>query len=358
MDLKLPGHLSGGYLATKRLVFLLALALIGFMMLTACGNNKKANEADISDPVYESDPGVKSLTEQIKNTPENAGLFFERGKKLHKLQYDSLALRDFKTATTLDSNKAEYYSAIGDLLFENKDLAGSVIWIQKALAKNPEDKNARLKIAKLFLYLQDYQKSFAEINKVLRKNPYDPEAYFLKGMIYKDLRDTAKAISSFQTVIQVAPEYRPAILQMGLLYSAKQDPIALRYLDNAYKMDSNDVFPVFARGVFYQQNNDYVNAKAEYKKCILRNRHYVDAYFNMGYILLQQDSLEKAYRQFDLAAKIDPRNPTIYYNRGLCSEMMDSTKKAIDDYRLAASIDTSYPSPKEALKRLKVKENK
>jgi tetratricopeptide (TPR) repeat protein len=187
----------------------------------------------------------------------------------------------------------------------------------------------------------------------MRKNVYDPEAYFIKGMVYKDMKDTAKAISSFQTAVQVAPDYKDAIVQLGLMFTAKKDPIGLKYLETAYAMDTTDVFPVYAIGVYYQDINDYPQAKEQYRRCIIRNRHYADAFFNMGYILMQQDSAAKAWRQYDMVTKIDPLNASAYYNRGICSEMMDSLKNAVNDYQQAARLDTGYTSPRDALKRLK-----
>lgn len=326
--------------------------LCWIVFITGCKNNTAKQDTGSTDPILQSDPKLKKITEKINNAPNDAALYFLRGTLLHKMQLDSLAVKDYKRAAALDTGRAEYYSAVGNLLFENKDIAGSVEWLQKAIAIDPADKKAHLKIAKLFLYTRDYPKAFAEINVVLRKNVYDPEAYFLKGMLYKDMKDTGKAISTFLTAVQVAPDYREAILQLGLLYSAKKDPIALKYLDNAYLVDTTDVLPIFAKGVYYQNMKDYATAKEEYHKCIVRNRHYADAYFNMGYILMQEDSLEKAWRQYDIVTKIDPTNPTGYYNRGIVSEMMDSVRNAVTDYKLAASLDTAYKSPREALKRL------
>jgi tetratricopeptide (TPR) repeat protein len=325
------------------------------LLFISCKNNTEKTAADTSNPVCQSDPKLRGMTEQISGSPKDATLYFQRGTMLRKLRYDSLALKDYKMASALDSNKAEYYSAVGDLLFENKDLTGSVVWLKKALAKNPDDKKSRLKMAKMFLYLQDFPHAFKEINTVLRVDVHNPEAYFLKGMVYKYMKDTAKAISSFETSVQEDPEFHESIIQLGLMYSAKKDPISLKYMDNAFKIDSTDVFPIFAKGVFYQDNGNIAAAKAEYAKCILKNRHYVDAYFNIGYLLMQEDSTQKAWRQYNLVTKIDPSNSTAYYNRGVCSEAMDSMKNAIDDYRMAVSLDTAYKSPKEALKRLKLR---
>ena len=329
--------------------------LAGIMLFIACNSHNHTTAPADTDPVLNTDPNLKKLTEKIHNSPNDAVLYYNRGNMLQRMQMDSLAFKDFRTAASLDTNNAEYLSAIGNLLFEDRDLTGSIVWLQKAIDKNPTDQKAHLKIAKLFLYIKDYPKSFAEINIVLRKNVFSPEAYFLKGMLYKDMKDTAKAISNFLTARQYAPDYHDALIQLGVLYIAKKDPIALEYLNDAFIADSSDVFPIYARGMYYQQTKDYEKAKEEYKKCIILNNHYVDAYFNMGFVYMQQDSVKKAYHQYDIVTKIDPRNPTGYYNRGYCSEAMDSLRNAVADYRMAASMDTAYKSPKLALQRLGVK---
>ena len=327
--------------------------ILGFVLFISCKNGTAP--ASNPDPIFSSDPRLKNITEQINKSPKDAALYFERGRMLHRLRIDTLALKDFKTAATLDTSQAQYFSAVGDMLFENKDVTGSIEWIQKAINKNPEDPRAHLKISKLFLCLKDYPHAFSEINIALRHNPHNAEGYFLKGMVYKDIKDTAQALSSFETSRQEDPDYRDAIIQIGLIYSSKNNPIALKYFDDAFSKDSTDVMPVFAKGVFYQNNKEYEKAKEEYRKCVLRNSRYVDAYFNMGYLLMQEDSVEKSFRQYDIVTKISPLNAPAYYNRGLCNEMMGKTKEAMADYRQARGLDTVYVLPKEALKRLGVK---
>jgi tetratricopeptide (TPR) repeat protein len=340
-----------GYLskfATMKSLWIKLLPLLFVIAIAACKNNASKN----TDKVFQH-PALKGLTEEIDKNPKDAGLYYKRGRALHNLELDSLALTDFKKAVSLDSSKGEYFSAVGDLMFEHKDIAGSLPWIEHAIKLNPKDESAHLKLAKLFFYTKDYTKAFAEINTVLRQDVYNPEGYFLKGMIYKDLKDTAHAVSSFQTAVQVAPDYREAVVQLGLMYSMKKDVLALQYFDNAFKLDSNDVFPLFAKGVFYQNMNDFETAKQAYTKVILTDRDYTDAYLNMGYILLQQDSVEKAKRQFDLVTQLQPDDAEAYYNRGLCSELMGNKQEAIKDYEQALVFAKDYKEPAEGLKRLK-----
>ncbi len=325
-------------------------ALCFLLIFSACGDNNNQNTTQ-SHPAFQL-PEVQAMTSRINKDPQNARLWFQRGLVLQQLRHDTLALNDFKKAVSLDSTKAEYFSAIGDLMFEHQDIDGSVAWIEKAVKLNPDDPTARLKIAKMMIFMKDYPKAFSEINTVLRQNAMVPEGYFLKGIIYKELKDTAKAISSFQTAVQVDPDYRDAIIQLGTIHSSKKDPIALQYFNNAFRLDTTDVFPLYARGMYYQQLGEYEKAKEEYRKSIHYNSDYINSFFATGWILLQQDSLEKAWRQFDIVTKLEPTDAEAYYNRGLASELMGKTQDALADYKQAVIFDETYKEAQEGVRRL------
>lgn len=335
------------FASMKRTLSVLALA----MLFMACGEK----QTDEENSLFNTEPALKGISAEIKKHPEKADLYFERASILDQMELDTLALEDYKKAISLDSTKAEYYSAIGDMLFEHKEVESSVVWLEKALALNPNDKRAHLKLAKMFLFIKEYNKAFAEINTVLRQDVYNPQGYFLKGMIYKDMKDTAKAISNFQTAAEVAPDFREAVLQLGIMYSGMNDKTALQYYDKAFAMDSTDVFPLYGKGVYYQNREDYEQAKIEYIKTIKQDRYYVNAYYNIGYIYMQQDSLEKAMRQYDIITKLEPDNPEGYLNRGLCYELMGRKEEAIIDYKQALVFDEDYKDAKEGLARLVAK---
>lgn len=319
------------------------------MLMVACGDDTEQVE---DNPLFKREPALNKVTEEIKKNPENAQLYFERAVLLDRLEIDSLAIKDYKKAISLDSTRAEYYSAIGDMLFEHKDLDGSVLWLERALRVNPDDKTAHLKLAKMFLYIEEYNKALTEINTVLRQDVYHPEGYYLKGMVYKSLSDTNKAISNFMTALQVQPDHRDAMIQLGIMHGMKGDPIALKYYDNAYALDTMDVFPLYGRGVYYQDRGDYEMAKREYINAILKDRNYTSTYYNLGYIYMQQDSLDKAFRQYDILTKLDPTDAEAYFNRGLAYEAMGKKAEAIIDYKQALVFDPNYKDPQEGLKRL------
>lgn len=330
--------------------FWLRYVPVFLIMLFLFSCQQTVQDTTKDDPVFKL-PQLKPISEKLANDPSNATLYYQRGVLLHKMQKDTLALDDFNKAVKLDSTKAEYFSAIGDLMFEHKDLQGSVRWLAKAIQLNPNDPKAHLKLAKMQVFLKEYKNAFAEINTVLRQDAMNAEGYFLKGIIYKNLFDTTRAISSFLTALQVMPDYKDPIMQLGLLYSYKKNPVALKYFDNAYRLDSKDVSPIYAKGMYYQEQKKYEEAKGFYKECIVKDITFADAYFSMGWILMQQDSLTQAKKQYDLATKQNPTNAAAYYNRGLCSELMGNKKEALADYKQALTFDDKYQEAKEAIKR-------
>ena len=324
------------------------------LLMTACNifSDKKSNTSSTNEP--ESNV-IENLNAEIASQPKNATLYYKRGIAYKSFKQDSLALIDFQECTRLDSTVAKYFSAVGDLLFEHKDISGSVKWFEKALSLNPDDEKAHLKMAKLFLYIEEFPKAFVEINTVLKGNVYNAEAYFLKGMCYKSMKDTNKAISSFQTAVQTDPKFVDAHLQLALIYDNKKDAIALKYFENAYKVDTNNLEPLYGQAMFWQKQQNFTEAKKVFRRMILRDRSYAKSYYNTGWMLMQEDSTEKAIRQFDIAIQNKPDYADAYYNRGICKEILEKYQEALEDYNQAISFNSDYLPYKEAQQRVSKK---
>jgi tetratricopeptide (TPR) repeat protein len=327
---------------------LLATFSFFIFFVTAC-QFFSTKKNDRQQPTH---PALDAINKKINEQPKDATLYYKRGSVYHQLTQDSLALVDFKQAIQIDSTKAEYYSAIGELLFEHKDISGSVPYFEKAIALNPNDETAHLKMAKLFLYIAEYPKAFNEINTVLRSNVYNPEAYFLKGMCYKGMKDTNKAISSFQTCVQTEPKYAEGHLQLAFIYEAKKNPLALQYFENAFRADSSNLEPLYGAGMFWQNQEKYEEAKKVFRRIITINKDYEKSYYNLGWIYMQQDSLEKAIRQFNVAVQVKPDYADAYYNRGLCNELLQNIVEAKQDYEQCLNLDTEHTMAKKALQML------
>jgi tetratricopeptide (TPR) repeat protein len=301
------------------------------------------------------DEELQTLSAKIKETPKDALLYFSRGQYYQKTKQDSLAVADYIKAVELDSTKSKYYSAAANLLFDLKDKR-SIPYLQKAIAINPNDVVAQLKIARIQCYTQNYPEAFKSINTVLRADVYNYEAYFLKGICYKDMGDTVSAMSSFQTASRISPENPDPYLQLGLLMSNKDVKQAVLYFENSFKADTNNVEPLNGIGMLYQQRQNNDLAKKAFIKCIEAKPGFAKAYYNIGCILMDEDSIPKAQRNFDIAVKHDPQYEEAYYNRGLCKEIQKDMAGALQDYEQAALTNPDFQLALDAKKRLGAKQ--
>jgi tetratricopeptide (TPR) repeat protein len=294
---------------------------------------------------------LQALNDKIKAEPNNAALFFARAKYYEANKKDSLAIEDFLQASLLDSAESKYYSAAAKILFDKKD-PRCVPLIQKALQKNPNDIDACLKIGTILFYEKKYSDAFLYINKVLKADMYNADAYFLKGMCYKEMGDTTIAMSSFETANKMNPKFVDPLLEMANLVSAKSDKEAIAYFEKAFQADTTNVDPINGIAMMYEKKKDFMNAKKYLKLCIEKNLHFAKAHYNLGCILMDEDSLDKAIRCFNIAITNDAQYADAYFNRGLCKETMNNTTEALADYKQALIFDDSYQPAVEGIKRL------
>jgi tetratricopeptide (TPR) repeat protein len=333
-------------LVQKRILSLkyLFIVVLQLVLFSSCNDTIKKDEK----------ANVKALSDKIIKEPKNAQLYYERGLAYAKEKKDTAAIEDLAKAIELDSTKAKYYKTAGDILYRNKSYAASMGFFQKASGLDPGDTDNQLKLANMFYLTKVYPKAFHTINVVLRKDPYNYDAFFLKGLVYKDMLDTANAILSFQSAAQLKPEVQDAYMQLAFITANKNTDLAKQYFMNAYKADTNNMEPLNGVGLLYQAKGDNAEAKKVFTDIIVRSMNYEKAYYNMGCVLMDEDSMEKASRQFSYAIKNKPDYVDAYFNRGLCYEKLARRDEAIADYKSCLQLDDSYQLAIDAMKKLGV----
>jgi tetratricopeptide (TPR) repeat protein len=90
---------------------------------------------------------------------------------------------------------------------------------------------------------------------------------------------------------------------------------------------------------------------------IAQNPQYDKAYFNLGFIYIEQDSIDKAYRMFDYAIKVSPAYAEAYYYRGLCTLQKGNKEQAASDFRQALTLKPDYELAQRELNNLTQKSN-
>lgn len=349
--------------------FTLTLTVQGFFFSGCSCNHSKTPVTDSTGIDTIISPLIKGLTEKIKENPANPENYYQRSLAFLQLHSIKNAYSDMQRAIMLDSSNAKYYLAITDIYLTGGYADGAIESLNTLIRREPDNQEAITKLSKVYYYEKDYNNSLKQILTLLKKDENNAEAYFILGMNYKEMKDTAKAIAAFQKAVQRKENFYDAYMQLGLLHAQIKSKTAPQYFDNAIRLDSTSAEAYYAKAKYYQDaametkkkgnassvTQDIETSKKIYRKLILKDPQYENAYFNLGFIYLQQDSIDKAYKYFDFAIKVSPRYAEAYYYRGLCSEIKGNTVQAKSDIENALALKPGYILAEEELKNLSKK---
>ncbi len=234
--------------------YLVFISTVVFISLASCGNEGPAD--------YSTKEKIRAALIANPNNPEalhaRAKMFISESK------VDS-ALIDVLDALDQDSSKSEYFVTLGDIYLVKNQTRYTRQALEKAIKLEPDSKNAHMKLAELFLYVEMRQEAINEINEVLKRDKNNPKAHYLKGIIYKESGDTALAISSFLTTTEQDPKYLLAFEQLGLIFASSGNPRAINFYETAIKLDPKNSLTRYNLGIFYQENGATDKASEVYK---------------------------------------------------------------------------------------------
>lgn len=121
---------------------------------------------------------------------------------------------------TVGASSVEVRSAAA--LYAQKDYAGAMEMLKKALKKNPKDIDALHKIAVLCYDLNDIDNAFKYIDKAIKYTKKDdpslPVCYGTKASFYLDIKDTASALKTYDIAISIDPSQKEVLLDRAILF--------------------------------------------------------------------------------------------------------------------------------------------
>ncbi|MGM0375211.1 MAG: tetratricopeptide repeat protein [Bacteroidota bacterium] len=175
------------------------------------------------------------------------------------------------------------------------------------------------------------------LNKSIKYDYGGGDAVLLLDQIYNNLEDSTKRAENLKRGFKKYPDDERLLTQLINYYlETGQNEQAKEYLNQAIEGQPENPSFYYARGVLYDQNEEYEKAIEDYKKAIELNDEYFDARFNLGVIYFNQgieqmgvaneetehekfqeekakaDSLfEKALPHMEKARELKPEEPSV-----------------------------------------------
>lgn len=286
---------------------------------------------------------VDLLTAEIDKTPMDATLYYQRAQAYMENNGIEYAVKDAEKAVQLDSLNPIYQHLLSDAYMDNRQSKLSLMTMMRVGTMYPKRAATQLKLAETQYILQQYDYAVSTINKLLKIEPLNAEAFFMLGLILNEQgKNKKEAKNAFLTAVENDPELVDAWLMLGENAMKEKDPMAKTFYKNAVTAKPENISALHSYA-FYLQNHDEVNKAQEiYRKIHVLDRSYMQANLNSGILYIEQDSLEKAYEQFNIITQNDPGNYLGYYYRGVVHELQGNLQNALADYQNSMNINPSY----------------
>jgi len=322
------------------------------MLVTSCVDKGNNNANDESQGINESDK-IEQLDAEIKADTSNADLYGQRAEAYLELRNYNMAMRDMLTAIQLEPGKTSYLLTLSDIYLSMGLLENCVESLNKVLELEPENTESILKLAEIHLILKQYKEALETTDKAIKIDKLNPLPYFIKAYTFAEAGDTLNAIKNYLEVIDKDQRNYDAYIQLGLIYSRTGNPIAVDYLNNALKIDTESVEAMYAIAMFFQSQGDSDNAIAMYNRLLLIEPDNLYANYNLGYVnLVLLSDYETALGFFEKAIELQPNYFQAIYNLGYCNELLGEYATARNLYNAALEIEVNYDKAIEGLNRI------
>jgi len=314
------------------------ILLLGVFLFLGCKNDSVDSNTSEQGIPTTGNPTIDNLTKQILDNPDDPTLYAARAGAYYQVQGFDEAIADLAVALRYDSTNIEYHHVLADVYLDyyKSDLA--IKTMERAAALAPERIPTLLKLSEFQYILKQNSPSLKTVNQILTINPQESEAYFMMGRNFYDMNDPERAIGSFQKAVAINSDLIEGWIYLGELFDKKDSEMAIQYYNNALEIDSTHIDALTGKAVYYHSRGQLDEAINAYSRIHRMHPQHADAYYRSGLASLEMDSVQTAFKQFDLAIKMEPTNVMAYFYRGTVHELRGERAAAKNDYQQALNL--------------------
>jgi len=333
-------------------IFNVSCIVLVVLLLFACERDIKADTSTSQIP-NTGNPTIDNITKKIRQNPTDPTLYAGRAGAYYQVGGYDEAITDLAMALRFDSTNVEYLHVLADIYMDYYKSSLALATMQQAAQMYPERIPTLLKLSEFQLILKQNSASLKTVDQILKLNANESEAFYMMGRNFHDMDDIPRAIGSFQKAVRLDSDLLEAWIYLGELFDKKDHKDAIKYYDNALEVDSTNLDALNGKAAYYHQRGQLDEAIAIYHLTNRMHPQYSDAYYRAGVALLEQDSIEAAYKQFDMSIKMEPTKVMAYFYRGLAAEIKGDKAGAINDYQQALNLSPKFERAQKALDNLK-----
>jgi len=254
----------------------------------------------------------------------------------------------------------------GRRAYEASEYANAVLALQAAAAREPQNGDVQLLLAKSYLELQEHDPAIKSAEKAVAIDPKNSIYHEWLGRAYGEKADHAGWFSAISLAKKTRKEFETAVQLDSRNFSARQVLIefdcsapglvgggeekALPQIRQLAEMDAAEGH--YAAGNCRRQKKDFAVSDEEFAKALESNPKSPDLIYDVGDYAVKRSQPDRLLAVADLGERVAPGDPRGKFYRGVAlvlkKENLEEAERLLREYAKNAPTRSGYPRPAAA----------
>ena len=259
------------------------------------------------------------------------------------------AIDEYRQAIEADPTSEYLTAALAELYAKTGRIRDAVLEAQDIIKRDPNNLEARKLLGRIYLRsLGDMQAGNGSQNvlklaidqyeQIIKIEPGSIEDHLLLGRLYRLNNDLQKAESEFKTAVKIQPDSEEAVTTLAYLYNEEGDTARATQVLSAIPEASRSAKLYSALGYTYEQQKQYKQAIAAYRRAIELDRDNLDAIRGLAQNLLNDGQTDAALEQYKIIAESNPEDAQTYLRMGDIYRKQGKFDLALENLKKAESM--------------------
>jgi tetratricopeptide (TPR) repeat protein len=194
--------------------------------------------------------------------------YLNGASKENQRKFDE-AIKEYKQALEFDPDSSEILSKLAYLYVQTNRMPEAVEDAQKAIQKNPANKEAYRMLGQIYLEKvytkdpskEDLEKAIEQFREVYRLDPEDDTNLLTLGQLYAQSNQPDQAVEMLAKYIQINPDSPSAVLSLSNAFQQLNKPEeALKVLNKFLETDPDNPYVLQVTADMYEKAGDFAKA--------------------------------------------------------------------------------------------------
>jgi tetratricopeptide (TPR) repeat protein len=242
---------------------------------------------------------------------------------------------------------ADAYYYRGLIYLSDKDQARAKASLLKAVDYNPNNLNARIRLAEVYLTEGAGDLAMEQANAVIARDTRNYQAYLLKGNALLLKRDTGGAREAYEKAAGIGPDNPAAYYQLATLsrVEGRYDQ-ALSYLDKVLQLKPDHLLAMTTKVSVYLARKEPAKALAFLDGSLEKHKDskpFAAVLHELrGAVLFSQQRYDQSEDAFKKAMELDPGLISPYISLARLYQVKKETDKAISQYQAIVAQEPKF----------------